>query len=275
MTDHHRSQDSKGQLSSLSRALHALALLNKQGALTVQQAARALELPRTTAYRVLDTLVAEGYAQKVPFSGEYRLTPKVLQLSSGLDSDGWLLHSATPLLFSRTQSLGIPFLVATRVGDGMVVRLSTDRAASTAVWHFAPGYRTPIIYAASGHVMLGLDHPDDCRATVQRCFSHRMPERPLPCGPDHLIEMIQVARREGFSHLVYDHEIEASLSVPIVVDGVARAALLMHYLRRSANRTRVIDEFVPLLSELSHDVSRHIDATRREVSSSLRQALMS
>lgn len=275
MSGSHRIQEDKSQLSSLSRALHALTLLNRQGSLTVQHAARLLELPRTTAYRVLDTLVAEGYAQKVPFSGEYRLTPKVIQLSSGLDGDGWILHSATPLLFSKTRKLGIPFLIATRADDGMVVRLSTDRAASTAVWHFAPGYRTPIIYAASGHVMLGTEDPDDCRATVERCFARKMPARPLPCGPDRLIEMIDTSRRDGFSHLVYDHEIEASVSVPIVVDGVVHAALLMHYLRRSANRTRVVEEFVPLLREISNEVSRSVDATRQEVGMSLGHALVS
>ncbi len=75
------------QLSSLKRGLRALSLLNARGTLSASELAGELQLPRTTARRVLDTLVGEGYAEKVPGGHQYRLTPMVGMLSSGFSDE--------------------------------------------------------------------------------------------------------------------------------------------------------------------------------------------
>ena len=54
---------SRDNLSSLKRGLRALSLLNLREVLTATELAKELGLPRTTARRVLDTLIDAGVAR--------------------------------------------------------------------------------------------------------------------------------------------------------------------------------------------------------------------
>ena len=60
--------------------------------------ARALDLPRTTVFRLLHTLEAMGFVQKVPGARTYRLGPAVLGLGFEYLSDLELPEVARPIL---------------------------------------------------------------------------------------------------------------------------------------------------------------------------------
>jgi DNA-binding IclR family transcriptional regulator len=62
-------------IRSLLRGLEVLAALAEGEGLTVTQAARAVRLPRTTTYRVLETLRNGGYVQRDEMD-RYRQTGK-------------------------------------------------------------------------------------------------------------------------------------------------------------------------------------------------------
>jgi IclR family mhp operon transcriptional activator len=72
------------QVRSLKKALRLLRLMNQIGELTVTELSEAVELPRTTTYRLLETLETEGFVERsLPNTALYRITKKVLELSDG------------------------------------------------------------------------------------------------------------------------------------------------------------------------------------------------
>ena len=74
-------QDSApGQIRALARGLAVLEALNRQPGATVTEIAGATGLARTTAYRVLETLAAAGFAQRAD-DERYHLLAGVLVIS--------------------------------------------------------------------------------------------------------------------------------------------------------------------------------------------------
>jgi IclR family mhp operon transcriptional activator len=74
--------DSRQEVKSLKKALGVLNIIKHKGEATVFDIALGIGIPHATAYRLLETFVAEGYVERQPHSPYYRLTSKVLQLGS-------------------------------------------------------------------------------------------------------------------------------------------------------------------------------------------------
>ncbi len=118
--------DSTRPIRALMRGLEALTVMNRQDGVTVTEVAAQIRLPRTTSYRILETLCEAGYAFRDHADERYRLTAKVSQLAEGLDPNGWMAGLGSPLLAelaSRTQTVA---LLASRRGDAMTVHAAAS-----------------------------------------------------------------------------------------------------------------------------------------------------
>ena len=242
-------------LSSLKRGLRALSLLNMRETLTATDLGAELKLPRTTARRVLDTLVEEGYAEKVAREQKYRLTPMVSMLSSGFSDESWIAHVAEPLLAQKTIDIGWPLVVATPNSDQMMVRVSTDRLTPLALDHFSVGFKTPMLHGTSGHVMLAFMSQQHRELTLQVLRNSPDPKQALAREDARIRSMLKVVRTQGYAHIIYKEYPEASVGVPIFLNGVARACLLMGYVKAAIKPAQIVDKYVPLLKVLSAEIT--------------------
>jgi IclR family mhp operon transcriptional activator len=246
---------SRDNLSSLKRGLRALSLLNLREVVTATELAAELRLPRTTARRVLDTLVEEGYAEKMIREHKYRLTPMVNVLSSGFSDESWVAHVAEPLLAKKTIEIGWPLVVATPSGDQMMVRVSTDRLTPLALDHFGVGFKTPMLHGTSGHVMLAFMSQQHREATLQVIRSSTDPKQALAREDARIRSIVKVVHSQGFAHIIYKEYPEASVGVPIFLNGVARACLLMGYVKAALKPAQIVDKYVPQLKSLSEAIT--------------------
>jgi IclR family mhp operon transcriptional activator len=253
---------SRDNLSSLKRGLRALSLLNLREVVTATELAAELRLPRTTARRVLDTLVEEGYAEKMTREHKYRLTPMVNVLSSGFSDESWIAHVAEPLLAKKTIEIGWPLVVATPSGDQMMVRVSTDRLTPLALDHFGVGFKTPMLHGTSGHVMLAFMSQQHREATLQVIRSSTDPKQALAREDARIRSIVNVVRSQGFAHIIYKEYPEASVGVPIFLNGVARACLLMGYVKAALKQSQVVDKYVPQLKSLSEAITAGVSEMR-------------
>jgi IclR family mhp operon transcriptional activator len=252
----------RDNLSSLKRGLRALSLLNLREVLTATELARELDLPRTTARRVLDTLVEEGYAEKLTREHKYRLTPMVNVLSSGFSDESWIAHVAEPLLARKTIEIGWPLVVATPSGDQMMVRVSTDRLTPLALDHFGVGFKTPMVHGTSGHVMLAFMSQQHREATLQVIRSSTDPKQALAREDARIRALVNAVRAQGYAHIIYKEYPEASVGVPIFLNGIARACLLMGYVKAAIKPAQIIQQFVPQLKSLSEDITAGVAELR-------------
>jgi IclR family mhp operon transcriptional activator len=252
----------KQNLSSLKRGLKALSLLNLRETLTASDLGAELALPRTTARRVLDTLVEEGYAEKVSREHKYRLTPMVNMLSSGFSDESWITHVAEPMLSRKTIEIGWPLVVATPSGDQMMVRVSTDRLTPLALDHFGVGFKTPMVHGTSGHVMLAFMSHQHRELTLQVIRSSPDPKQALAREDSRIRSMLNVVRSQGFAHIIYKEYPEASVGVPIFLNGVARACLLMGYVKAAIRPAQIVERYVPQLKSLSEAITAGVSELR-------------
>jgi IclR family mhp operon transcriptional activator len=253
---------SSDNLSSLKRGLRALSLLNLREVLTATELAAELRLPRTTARRVLDTLVEEGYAEKIPREHKYRLTPMVNVLSSGFSDESWIAHVAEPLLTKKTIEIGWPLVVATPSGDQMMVRVSTDRLTPLALDHFGVGFKTPMVHGTSGHVMLAFMSQPHRELTLQVIRSSTDPKQALAREDARIRSIVTAVRAQGFAHIIYKEYPEASVGVPIFLNGVARACLLMGYVKAALKPAQIVEKYVPQLKSLSEAITAGVSEMR-------------
>jgi len=249
-------------LSSLKRGLRALSLLNLRETLTASDLGTELRLPRTTARRVLDTLVEEGYAEKVPREHKYRLTPMVNMLSSGFSDESWIAHVAEPLLSRKTIEIGWPLVVATPSGDQMMVRVSTDRLTPLALDHFGVGFKTPMVHGTSGHVMLAFMSQQHRELTLQVIRSSPDPKQALAREDARIRKMLNLVRSQGYAHIIYREYPEASVGVPIFLNGIARACLLMGYVKAAIRPAEIVEKYVPQLKSLSETITAGVSELR-------------
>src|SRR5665213_1932340 len=90
--------ESTRPIRALMRGLDALTFLNLRDGATVSEVAHEIRLPRTTVYRILETLCNAGYVFRDAVDDRYRLTILVRALSAGFADESWLTQIAKPLM---------------------------------------------------------------------------------------------------------------------------------------------------------------------------------
>ncbi len=81
--------ESTRPIRALMRGLDALTFLNLRDGATVSEVAQEIRLPRTTVYRILETLCTTGFVFRDAADDRYRLTILVRGLSDGFDDEAW------------------------------------------------------------------------------------------------------------------------------------------------------------------------------------------
>ena len=238
------------ELSSLKRGLRTLTFLNNRGSATVAEVSRVLELPRTTAERVLMTLSSEGFISRDPQTKRYRLTPRVLALSDGFGDDGWIVHVATPLIFETTREIGWPLCIATPLGEFMSLRVTSDPATSLRLHRRHIGSEIPMSMSSSGIVYLAHLDPEQQRILLAQLAQSAVPGQIYTQDRSRVLFAIEQARANGYSFGL-DHGRERSLSVPIMANGHVCAVLLLVFMAAAMTHEQVVQAFLPRLQQMA------------------------
>lgn len=143
----------KTDLQVVLKGLEVLTTLNQKNGLTVAELARILSIPRSTIFRLLKTLSAEGYIQ--PDNGRrYRLTKKVRGLCDNIQPEPWVnaaLANATQDLHDHYRW---PVAICSLRGDRILIDYVTDRQCPQLVTRRMVGYQLTFLDMASARVIL-------------------------------------------------------------------------------------------------------------------------
>src|ERR1700693_1732646 len=146
--------ESTRPIRALMRGLDALTFLNLRDGATVAEVAQEIRLPRTTVYRILETLCNAGFVFRDAADDRYRLTILVRGLSDGFDDEGWVPQIAKPFIHDLCREVVWPVSIATLSGTTMLVRESTDHSSPLAIERYSAGFRAPLLTTAAGRVYL-------------------------------------------------------------------------------------------------------------------------
>jgi IclR family transcriptional regulator, mhp operon transcriptional activator len=251
------------ELRSLKRGLKVLSLLNQADTISITELARHLELPRTTAERILLTLLAEGYVQRVPHDKRFRLSAKVCSLAGGFSQDCWIVETATPLLFRLTRQIGWPLAISTVSGDRMVLRSTSDAATSLWLNRRRVGAEVPMLNSSSGLVAYAFS--TEREALRAELMASEDPINRQRAGSEQALDLlIRPVSENGFAFQPPpNNNPECSIAVPIIMNGTYVASLLMIYMTRAMTSARVIADYAPHLQMLADRIGEAASAHQK------------
>lgn len=277
--------DTRQEVKSLKKALRALAFLNQHVDSTATEVASAISVPRPTAYRILETLASEGYVEKQPHSGIYRITSRVSHLASGFREQELLLEIAKPYVYELGAELGWPISMTTPSAPYMVTRITTDFDCAKVIDRYHLGFSIPMVSSTSGYCYLAslegremegtLDwalreakrHPDSNCPDAMRymdthnSFNHMARFNNL--DREEIDYLLNVIRLQGFCNIEHKSYREGNLAVPLLIDGRPVGGLVLRYIKSVLKNTgKIVDFYVPKLKEASTAIFKEYQERR-------------
>jgi IclR family transcriptional regulator, pca regulon regulatory protein len=237
-------------IESLDRGLRVLQSFGvDRRPMTLSDIAKASNLPRATARRILMTLQKSGFV--VGDERLFSLTPRVLSLASAYLASNQINTVMQPLMDDVSSKVKEVCSLAILDGDEavFVARSSPARVFSAGI---DIGYRLPAFCTSVGRVLLGRLSNEELASMIERI--ELKPQTPETITDKSIVVASIIAdRSKGYS--LVDQEAEdgfRSISVPIHrYDGaiVAAANIGVHVDRISTGE--MIDRFLPLLKEMA------------------------
>lgn len=257
--------DSDIPIRAISRALSVLQAINRNGALTITQAAKAANIPYPTACRVIQTLVHEGMIEREKSRKYYRPTAMSQSLSCGYQVNNRLIGVARPHIIELTKETGWPISLATRVGSSMVIQDSTHALTTQTFSDYYPGFTLPVSASASGLVYLAYCDKD-LREVILDQINASVPEE----GNSDLGTVLQSdydlftdIKERGYAVYMRNQHTKdpgktSSISVPICRGDEVIGALALAYFSTSLKPNEAIESFVEPLTRVRHSISAEL-----------------
>src|SRR5277367_4037968 len=107
-------------IRALSRGLEVLAELNRRERAPIHTLSSAVRLPRTTTFRILETLRLAGFVERDAHDDCYHPTVQVRALADGFDDGAMIAHIGKAYLPALAKEIVWPIDIATPVGNGML-----------------------------------------------------------------------------------------------------------------------------------------------------------
>lgn len=216
-------------MSSVQAIDRAFAVLDVLGAgpLGVTEVAARTGLPKSTAARLLTTLVGLGAVEQVPGGTDYRLGPRLLALSAGLGVVRTLTQVARPELEALAAETGEAAGLSVREGSAVHYIDQADSPQPVVVRDWT-GTRLPLHPVSSGRVFLAAMPPTELDAALRGPLERFTPATVVEAAA--LRRLLRDVVRDGIAWTADEYaEGITSVAAPVVdAAGEVVAAIHVH-----------------------------------------------
>ncbi len=243
--------ESTRPIRALMRGLDALTVLNLRDGATVSEVAHEIRLPRTTVYRILETLCDAGFVFRDGSDDRYRLTIQVRALSDGFDDEAWVTQIAKPIIHDLCREIVWPVAIATLSGTTMLVRECTDHSSPLAIERYSAGFRAPLLATASGRVYLSFAPLQQREALIEiLARSNKEEDKPARSRAELSRQLAEI-KSLGYATAVRTRRLmeEITLSVPILLDQRVIASLTARFASSAVPLKIALERFLPKLRQ--------------------------
>lgn len=199
--------------ATVEKALQLIeALARSEAPRGISQLGRDLGLNKSTVFRLVDTLVRQGFARQDPGTGRYALTPKLWELGVGVVRDLGLRQAARPALEAEAAATG----EATMLGilDGAEALIIDKVDSRQPLQTFSPlGARVSLCVASIGRALLAFQPP----AVIEAVTAGYVPLTPRGLRTRAaLLRELDRVRAEGWARSVDEWQVGISgVAAPI------------------------------------------------------------
>ena len=239
-----------GGVRSLERGLAVLQAVNQHNGLKAAEVARAADIPRPTAYRLLETLEGLGFVSRAASDDTWRPTLQTRSLSSGFREEDWVSQIAVPKMRKVGQRILWPLDLVVFRDFKMEIRESTHYASPFSVDHGMVGRSLPVLDTAGGRAHLAFCEEKE-RLQILSGLESEIGIKPpyfLKDGPlDYILENV---RRLGVGYRIRGfNDKTMSISAPIMYDGRPLACITMIWIASALKFDQAIEFYrEPLLN---------------------------
>ena len=208
------------RIRSLTRGIEVLRYLNTVSGAHPSDISKALNLPRPTVHRVLDTLKAFSLIYQTESSAEFRLTPLVRRLGNVKDVNEELRTAAWPAMQALTARVLWPCDLAVYQDNAMMIIESTHRVSPLSVDLGMVGRPRHLLTSPLGRAFLAHCDDEQLEAALSAISDDGDEGREFVSDRQALNQMIEQGRRDGYSMCSeLPHDRCASLAVPVRYSG--------------------------------------------------------
>jgi IclR family mhp operon transcriptional activator len=258
--------ESTRPIRALMRGLDALTILNLRDGATVSELAQEIRLPRTTVYRILETLCNAGFVFRDPADDRYRLTILVRALSDGFDHEAWVTRIAKPIVHELCRDIAWPVAIATLSGTTMLVRESSDPNNPPAIEAHAADFRIPLLTTATGRVYLANSPAPQRDALIEiLARSHKEEDKPARMRAE-LQRTLAEIKILGYATATRSRRQveEVSLSVAVLLEARVLASLTVRFAASTVSLKAGLERFLPKLRQCAAKISASFSQQRAE-----------
>jgi IclR family transcriptional regulator, pca regulon regulatory protein len=244
------------RVEALAKGLRLLSLFDEQRtSWRVTDLAAESGLPMPTVYRVVQTLVAEGYLDHLP-NGDYRPGVKTLTLGTAALRSLDLVGLATPNLQRLGEATSETVNLAV-LREDRVLYLVRLRNSDLVTANIQVGSTLPAVTTSIGKLLLAHLDESDLRSRITKA-SFDTPHGPnAKLSLDELEEEFEQIRTTGWS--MQDEELAyglRSIAAPVTGgDGTVVAGVNLALQARDWSTQRILRELRPALLDTCKDIS--------------------
>ncbi|MBO6541550.1 MAG: helix-turn-helix domain-containing protein [Alphaproteobacteria bacterium] len=243
-------------IESLSRGLAVIEALNRRAYTTLSELHDDTGLPKSTLVRLLDTLIAAGYARRISRTAGYCLTDRVTLLADGFQSSDRIVEVARPHLKKLTEDHKWPVVIATLDGDAMLARYSTLSQSPFALDRIYIGRRIGLLVSAMGRAVLAYSTPETRALLLAALRGTGMKMDQLAHDTAYVDQLLETIRRTGYALTDLTPQDRAfGIAVPVMKHGEPQAALAMRFIRTATTPAVAGAEFAPILREAAAQIA--------------------
>jgi IclR family mhp operon transcriptional activator len=248
------------------RGLEALTVLNLRDGATVSEVVAEIRLPRTTVYRILETLCDAGFVTRDTADDRYRLTILVRGLSDGFDDESWVAQIAKPGIHDLGREVVWPVAIATLSGTTMVMRETTDHSSPLATLRHSAGFRVPLLTSATGLCFLAHCAPAQRETLIDALSRSNRPEDKPARARTELLHTLNEIRSNGYAALNRNRPAseDITISVPVALDERVLASLDLRFSAAALPLPTAVSRFVPKLRDCASRMRAAFSANQAE-----------
>jgi IclR family pca regulon transcriptional regulator len=244
-------------VESLRKGLEILEAFSYHGSsLSLRQITQTTGLPKATAYRLLQTLIAHNYIHYFQNSHTYRLGPRVMSLGFSVLSGLEIGNVAQPYLEDLSQRIEQNVNLGILDGSEVVYIIRIKRHKILGI-NLSVGSRLSAYNSAIGQAILAYVDSERLESILKELS--RNPERSVQIGPrgELVRKKLDQVRENGYAFC--DGEYVAglrSIGVPIFKgQGEVEAAINIPVFSQFCGREKLINRYLPLLQDVGKTIS--------------------
>lgn len=240
-------------MRALTRGLDILRHVNAVGEARPGEIARALDLPRPTVYRLLETLEEAGYVTFAASANLVRVTRAAAALGDGYAATSELCRAAGPLFAEYAARLVWPLDLTCYDNAAMVIHETTHGRSPLSIDRAMIGYRLPVLRTSAGRAYLSFCPAPERRLILDHLRRLGDPADDPFLDPAWIARMIAETRARGLA-LRDAGEFRpqtCSIAVPVMHGGQVEGCVSMIWIRSAMTSRMALERCGEVLVEIA------------------------